>query len=75
MIKIVQSSNTMEPITGTIRQGLHAALDDLMDDVERQSGAVTGGLSELCAEKEGYRHTLTLIVNIVTEPLSDPSLN
>lgn len=65
----------MKPVRGTFREGLHAALDDLMNDLEKQSGAFVGGATEIDAEGDGHRHRLTLAVSIVTEPLSNPSLN
>lgn len=75
MMKVTKLENTMEPLTGSMRQGLHAALDDLMNDVEKEVGAVTGGTTTIRAEGHGYRHTLTLTVSIVTETLSSPNLN
>lgn len=75
MMKLVKSDITMRPVTGTIREGFHAILDDLMNDVEQQSGAITGGVSQAVAEAEGYRHTLTLTVNVATERVPNPELN
>lgn len=46
-----------------------------MDDLEKQSGALVGGMTEIGTEGDGYRHRLTLVVSIVTEPLSNPLLN
>lgn len=75
VIKIVQPESMMKPVEGTMREGLHAALDDLMDDIEKQPEARVGGISQIGCEKNGYRHTLTLTVEIVSQLISDPSLN
>lgn len=75
MIKIVQPESLMKPVEGTMREGLHTALDDLMDDIEKQSEARVGGVSSMDCESNGYRHTLTLSVEIVSERIHNSSLN
>lgn len=75
VMKIVKPEITMKPVTGTFREALHLALDDVMNDVESQTESFVGGMIELHAEKDGYRHRLTLSVSIVTEPLGNPELN
>lgn len=75
MMKIIKPESKMEPVTGTIREGLHAMLDDLMNDIEKQSGVAVGGVSQTYADAGRYRHKLTLTVGIVTELVSDPNSN
>lgn len=75
MMKIIKPKSKMEPVIGTIREGLHAMLDDLMNDIEKQSGVAVGGVSQTCADAGRYRHKLTLSVSVVTEPASDPNSN
>ena len=76
MFKIVKPEDgLMDPVTGTIRESLHAALDDLMNDIEKRTETSVGGMMELHADEGKYRHRITIAVSIVTEPLSDPSLN
>lgn len=74
-MKVVKPESMMEPVTGTLREGLHAMLDDLMNDIEKQSGVAVGGVSQTYADAGRYRHKLTLSVSVVTEPTSNPHSN
>lgn len=69
----IESKDLMAPVKGTMREGLHAALDDLMDDIEQRPEASSGGMTGLTCDAPPYRHVIQLAVYIETVPLDNPT--